>query len=189
MDGRLRIRDMTFADCRRVSEIRVSGWRTAYRGLIPRSYLDALDVDAETERRRARLAEGDGRVVNVVAVGAPPGPSRHWGKDGETVVGWAAHGPYREGEVRTGDAELYALYVAPDLLGRGIGRALLTEAVHRCSAAGHPRMYLWALKDNVRARRFYERAGFHADGTEAAFGADGVTVPEVRYAAVLPLLG
>ncbi|MFJ5532767.1 GNAT family N-acetyltransferase [Streptomyces sp. NPDC093261] len=177
MDGRLLIRDMAFADCRRVSEIRVGGWRTAYRGLIPQPYLDALDVDADTERRRARLAEGDGRVVNLVAE-----------LDGETV-GWAAHGPYREGEVRTGDAELYAIYVAPGLLGGGIGRALLREAVRRCTGAGHPRMYLWVLKDNVRARHFYERAGFHADGTEEPFEAHGVAVPELRYAAVLPLPG
>ncbi|MGW1259324.1 N-acetyltransferase family protein [Streptomyces sp. NPDC002513] len=175
MDGRLRIRDMTSADCRRVSEIRVGGWRSAYRGLLPQSYLDALDVDADTERRRARLAEGDGRVVNLVAE-----------EEGETV-GWAAHGPYREGEVRTADAELYALYVAPGLLGGGIGRALLTEAVHRSAAAGHPRMCLWVLKDNARARHFYERAGFRADGTAEAFEAHGVAVPEVRYAAPLPL--
>ncbi|MGW2695592.1 N-acetyltransferase family protein [Streptomyces sp. NPDC001296] len=175
MDGRLRIRDMTFADCRRVSEIRVGGWRTAYRGLVPQSYLDTLDVDADAEQRRARLAQGDGRAVDLVAE-----------RGGETV-GWAAHGPYREGEVRTGDAELYALYVAPGLLGSGIGRALLTEAARRCTAAGHPRMHLWVLKGNVRARHFYERAGFRADDAEESFEVHGVAVPEVRYTAALPL--
>ncbi|MFF7187633.1 GNAT family N-acetyltransferase [Streptomyces sp. NPDC008222] len=177
MDGRLRIRDMTFADCRRVSEIRVGGWRTAYRGLVPQSYLDTLDVDADAEQRRARLAQGAGRAVDLVAE-----------RGGETV-GWAAHGPYREGEIRTGDAELYALYVAPGLLGSGIGRALLTEAAHRCTAAGRPLMYLWVLKDNARARHFYERAGFRADGAEEAFEVHGVAVREVRYAAALPLPG
>lgn len=37
------------------------------------------------------------------------------------------------------------------------------------------------LKENARARRFYERAGFAADGAEETFEADGVLVPEVRY--------
>ncbi|MFF0731530.1 GNAT family N-acetyltransferase [Streptomyces chartreusis] len=168
-DDRIRIRPMTPADCDRVAEIRIGGWRSAYRGLIPQSYLDALDVTQDAERRRGYFAEGDGSVVDLVAV-----------RDGE-VVGWACHGPYRDGEVRTEDVELYAIYVDPGRYGAGIGHALLQESVRRCTAAGHPRMLLWVLKDNARARRFYERAGFHADGAEEPFDVEGVEVPEVRY--------
>ncbi|GAA2520650.1 GNAT family N-acetyltransferase [Streptomyces levis] len=167
-----RIREMTRADCDRVAEIRVRGWQHAYRGMIPQSYLDGLSVAEDAERRRARLVQG-GAVVNLVAEDAA----------GE-VVGWACHGPYREGEVqvRTGDAELYALYVHPDHLGRGAGQALLAESVTRCAAAGHGRLLLWVLKENARARRFYERAGLRPDGAEEPFEVDGVVVPEVRYA-------
>lgn len=43
-------------------------------------------------------------------------------------------------------------------------------------------MLLWVLEGNARARRFYERSGFRADGTEEPFEVDGVAVPEVRYA-------
>ncbi|MEW2614642.1 GNAT family N-acetyltransferase [Streptomyces sp. NPDC047880] len=171
----LRIREMALADCDRVAEIRVGGWRSAYRGLIPQSYLDGLSVGADAERRRAYLAQADGSVVNLVAEDA-----------GGELVGWACHGPYREGEILTGDAELYAIYVHPDQLGRGVGRALLTESVARCSAVGHGRLLLWVLKENDRARRFYERAGFRADGAEEPFEVDGVAVPEVRYARSLP---
>ncbi|MET4656390.1 GNAT superfamily N-acetyltransferase [Streptomyces sp. PvP037] len=165
------LRAMTAADCDRVAEIRVRGWRHAYRGLVPQPYLDGLDIAADAERHRARLLRGDGGVVNLVAETG----------DGE-LTGWAAFGPYRDGGVRTRDAELYALYLPPERIGRGVGRALLTEAVRRCADAGHPRMYLWVLKDNARARRFYERAGFGADGAEEPFEVDGVAVPEVRYA-------
>ncbi|WP_454321074.1 N-acetyltransferase family protein [Streptomyces phaeoluteigriseus] len=164
---------MTLADCDRVSEIRVRGWQSAYRGLMPQSYLDALSVDEDAERRRSRFARGDGAVVNLVA------ESR-----GE-VVGWAAHGAYRDGEARTADAELYAIYVDPDRLGGGIGRALLAESVRRSTAAGHRRMYLWVVEGNTAARRFYERAGFHADGATEPFEVDGTKVPEVRYARAL----
>lgn len=170
----LRIREMTLADCDRVAEIRVGGWRSAYRGLIPQSYLDGLSVEEDAERRRTYLAQGDGSIVNLIAE-----------ETGGEIVGWACHGPYREGEVRTEDAELYAIYVHPDRRGRGVGRALLTESVARCSAAGHGRLLLWVLKENDRARRFYERAAFRADGAEEPFEVDGVTVPEVRYARAL----
>ncbi|MEV5386799.1 GNAT family N-acetyltransferase [Streptomyces sp. NPDC052721] len=167
----LTIREMTLADCDRVSEIRVRGWQHAYRGLMPQPYLDGLSITADAERRRAWFAEGNGKVVNLVAE-----------RDGK-VVGWAAHGPYRDGETHTGDAELYAIYVAPARLGGGIGRALLAASAERCRA--YPRMLLWVLKDNAPARRFYERAGFRPDGAEEPFEVDGVPVPEVRYVKTL----
>jgi RimJ/RimL family protein N-acetyltransferase len=46
-------------------------------------------------------------------------------------------------------------------------------------------MLLWVLKGNTRARRFYERQGFAADGAEEPFEVDGVPVPEVRYTKAL----
>ncbi|MFD7876117.1 GNAT family N-acetyltransferase [Streptomyces sp. NPDC059766] len=163
------VRDMGLADCDRVSEIRIRGWQSAYRGLMPQAYLDGLDVAADAERRRTRFTQGDGRVGNLVA------------ELGGELVGWAAHGPYRDGEVRTEDAELYAIYVHPGHYGGGVGRALLAESVRLRAAAGHPRMLLWVLKENTGARRFYERAGFRADGVEEPFEAGGTEVPEVRY--------
>ncbi|TVZ81733.1 GNAT family N-acetyltransferase [Streptomyces sp. BK340] len=162
------IRPMTLDDCDRVSEIRVRGWQHAYRGLMPQSHLDTLSVARDAEQRRAWFGQGDGTVANLVAE-----------LDGR-IVGWAAHGPYRDGEVRTGDCELYALYLDPAHIGSGIGRALLAASVEQCS--GYPSMFLWVLKENTRARRFYERAGFRADGAEEPFDVDGVAVPEVRYA-------
>lgn len=166
-----RLRPMTADDCEGVAGIRIGGWRHAYRGLVPQPYLDGLDIGADAERHRARLLKGDGGVTDLVAEA-----------DGGELVGWAASGPYRDGGTRTADAELYALYLRPEHIGRGVGRALLTEVTHRCASAGHRRMYLWVLKDNTRARRFYERAGFGADGAEEPFEVDGVVVPEVRYA-------
>jgi GNAT superfamily N-acetyltransferase len=172
---KLRIREMVLADCDRVAEIRVRGWQSAYRGLMPQSYLDRLSVAEDAERRRGYLAQADAGVVDLVAEDT-----------GGEVVGWACHGPYRDGELRTSDAELYAIYVHPDHVGHGVGQALLAESVARCAAAGHGRLLLWVLRENGRARRFYERAGFHADGAEEPFEVNGAIVPEVRYTRALP---
>ncbi len=164
----IRVREMVYDDCDRVAGIRVGGWRTAYRGLVPQSYLDALDIEEDAERHRARFRANDGSAVNLIA--------EHDGKP----VGWSCHGPYREGDTRTADAELYAIYVDPAHWGKGAGQALLRESLHRCTAAGYPRMLLWVLKDNTPARRFYERAGFRPDGAQEPFEVHGVQVPEVR---------
>ena len=164
------LRDMTLDDCDRVSEIRIRGWQSAYRGLMPQPFLDALSVTQDAERRRARFGQGNASMVNLVAE-----------RDGE-VLGWSCHGPYRDGELRTEDAELYAIYVDARRFGSGIGHALLQESVRRSRAAGHTGMLLWVLKGNAPARNFYERQGFRADGAEEPFEVDGVMVPEVRYA-------
>jgi len=80
-----------------------------------------------------------------------------------------------------GTCELYAIYVRPERISSGVGHALMAELTGRARAAGFEEMLLWVLKDNARARRFYERAGFAPDGTEEPFEADGELVPEVRY--------
>ncbi|MEU4874577.1 GNAT family N-acetyltransferase [Streptomyces sp. NPDC021608] len=169
------VREMTLADVERVSEIRVRGWQHAYRGLMPQAYLDALSVAEDAELRRAGFGQGGAGVVNLVAVRAG------------RVVGWAALGPCRDGEVHTPDAELYALYADVQHIGTGVGRALLAEAARRAEALGHPALRLWVLRDNVTARRFYARAGLHADGAEESFEVAGVAVPEVRHGGRLPL--
>ncbi len=165
----VRIRDMALADCAAVAEIRVRGWQRAYAGLIPSAYLDAMDPAQDAERRRTHLMAKE-ESVNLVAE-AP---------DAE-LTGWACYGPCRDEGVRPGSAELYAIYVRPDRVGAGIGRSLLGEVTARSLSAGFDAITLWVLKENVRARRFYERAGFRPDGAEKTFEAGGARVPEVRY--------
>jgi RimJ/RimL family protein N-acetyltransferase len=46
---------------------------------------------------------------------------------------------------------------------------------------GFAETVLWVLPANARARRFYEAAGWVADGAERTSEVFGVTVPEVRY--------
>lgn len=163
------VRDMRIEDCEAVATIRVRGWQHAYRGMIPGPYLEAMDIGRETEQRRAHFAER-GEAVHVVAQ-APDG----------TVTGWACTGPHRAAGRPLPGCELYAIYVLPEHIGTGTGRALLAELTARAAAAGSPRMVLWVLKENAAARRFYERAGFRPDGAEEDFEAGGIMVPEVRY--------
>ncbi|MGA5133800.1 N-acetyltransferase family protein [Streptomyces blastmyceticus] len=116
-------------------------------------------------------------------------PSRRYGwpagadlvavDDRTGVVGWVSFGPYRGAEADTG--ELYALYVHPRLIGTGVGRMLLT-AVHTDAVTCDFRtLLLWVLRDNPRARRFYELAGYAPDGAVQYDDYDGIPVPEVRY--------
>ncbi|WP_171168518.1 GNAT family N-acetyltransferase [Streptomyces sp. I05A-00742] len=165
----VRIRKMTDADVDAVAAIRVAGWRAAYRGLVPRTYLDAMDPVADAARHRARRATPGSPSVDLVATAS------------DEVVGWACFGPYREDDLPAPAGELYALYVRPALIGTGVGRSLCAAAMEGARERGDARMALWVLKDNARARRFYGRAGFVPDGAETTDPMDGVPVTEVRY--------
>lgn len=73
-------------------------------------------------------------------------------------------------------AEIVAIHTLPESHGTGLGAALLNEAL---SQTGSQRVFLWAFKENTRARRFYEKHGFRADGSERVSEFDGAM--EVRY--------
>lgn len=73
-------------------------------------------------------------------------------------------------------AEIMAIHSLPVSWGTGLGHAMLTEALKQI---GDRPVYLWAFKENTRARRFYEKHGFRWDSTERVSEFDGAL--EVRY--------
>lgn len=165
----IRVRDMDAGDIEAVSAIRVRGWQAAYAGLVPRSHLDAMTVEDDAARRRAWFSRPDRTTRDLVAVG-DRGP-----------VGWLCHGR-PGGEEPAGTGEVYALYADPDLIGTGIGRALLHEAHARMRDEGCTASALWVLDGNERALRFYERAGYRPDGrTQDDPYDDGTVLTELRY--------
>ncbi|MFI1015146.1 GNAT family N-acetyltransferase [Streptomyces sp. NPDC020965] len=166
-----RIRDAAPDEFHAIAEVRVRGWQYAYQGLVPQAYLDALSVPEVAERLRGSIASR--RATHVVAEA-----------DG-TVVGWGCVGPGRDPDATAAQCEVYALYVLPEWLDQGVGRGLMAELTARAEAAGFHEIRLWVLKENHRARRFYAKAGFVADGGEEPFEVGGVQVPEVRYGRAL----
>jgi len=75
--------------------------------------------------------------------------------------------------VRDG-ANIHALYLVPDIRGRGLGKRLLDRAKLRSD-----RLELWSFQSNAGARAFYAREGF--DEVELTDGTgNDEQVPDVR---------
>jgi ribosomal protein S18 acetylase RimI-like enzyme len=161
-------RPATPADVPAIAAVRIRSWQEAYRGVIPQDYLDSLSVAAEVERREGRSLDG-----------------QHVAEANGAVVGWLYLGPYRadEGEEPPGPSagEVGAIYTVPEVWGRGVGRRLLAYGLGELRRLGLSPVLLWVLVANERARRFYERAGFRADGPVVGFEVGGTTLPEMRY--------
>ena len=157
-------------DARAIAEVHVASWRHAYRGLLPDDYLDRLSVEEREKQRREHLED----------------PSSEWGTlvadDAGRVVGFSTYGPSRDDDATDATGEVPAIYLDPDVVGTGVGRELFAETVVALRAAGFTRASLWVLEGNVRARRFYEKAGWRWDGTVSQHDFDCANRPVVRYA-------
>jgi RimJ/RimL family protein N-acetyltransferase len=106
------------------------------------------EAPVDVERRRRRMVdevEGDDVVVLVAEVG------------GEPVGQLGLH------LARYGVADL-GMLVAAGWRGRGVGRALLAEAIDRARKAGAHKLALQVWPHNAAAIALYERFGFQQEG-------------------------
>lgn len=138
-----------------------TAWVETYSELLPPTYWEQDTLSRRTTGWQRRL---DGGTAVTVA------------EAGGQIIGFAmttpartigAHEPVR-------DVELSSLYVLAAHHGRGAGQALL-DAVLLPEASAQ----LWVLEENPRARRFYERNGFTADGARCL--EEGLSLTEVRH--------
>jgi GNAT superfamily N-acetyltransferase len=161
-----------------MGRVHIAAWRAAYRGLMPDDFLDGLDSVARGQRWHAALAAGpgDGRYrqdgLEALALVVERA-------DGD-VAGISVVGPARRPEEASA-GELWMINLEPSAWGRGLGRVLLHEATAALRHLGYDEAVLWVVAGNDRARRFYEHAGWHPDGTEHEEQTRGFPVVEVRY--------
>ncbi|MFG2640076.1 GNAT family N-acetyltransferase [Streptomyces sp. NPDC048370] len=159
-------------DAAAIAAVHVRSWQAAYRDLLPRPYLDGLDVDERAAVWAARLAEP--RPPGVL-LATEAGPS-------ERVVGFCGFRAWPDDELDPATTgEISALYAVPEAWGTGVGRGLLAAAEEALAAEGFRDAALWVLADNARGRRFYEAAGWRPDGTVVQDTTAGRTLDELRY--------
>ncbi len=192
------IRSASAADAAQIAAVMRASWRAAYEGIIAPEVIGRVTATDGGARVRQSFRTRPWQKT-FVAVAVPPpeleAPRMRDAADG--IVGYAFFGPEQDvlgapwphplsPEGQQGQvAELYALYVHPDWWSTGTGRALMDRVLDAASVAGYVSVRLWVLRDNSRARRFYERAGFAPDGASHTLdGLGGVT--EIRYRRVLP---
>lgn len=164
----MKIREAKPADAEAIAEIHVRSWQAAYRGQLGDEYLDGLSVVERVPRTRESLAH-------------PRSGWRTWVADQPPVVGFCTTGPGEDPDAEAGVAEVYAIYLAPEVFGEGIGRELFTLAVDDLRVRRFKAATLWVLETNELARRFYEKAGWELDGARTTERVDCQNLPTVRF--------
>lgn len=116
------------------AEVYAISWRASHADICTPEFIDAHTTDRQREYLRKKL-QGGGSVFLL--------------RDQIPI-----------GLVTVTGNLIEDLYVLPQWQGRGFGTLLLQHAIRAC--AGTPT--LWILETNQRARRLYERQGFHPTG-------------------------
>ena len=129
-----------------LARVHVDSWRVAYKGIVPDEHLASLSYEKRAGRWRESLSNADSASFVYVAQ-----------DDDGTIIGFAGGGLERDGDPNY-LGELYAIYLHPDYLRRGIGRQLAQTVARRLIEMGLSSMLVWVLAQNP-SRQFYEALG------------------------------
>lgn len=161
------IRQGSEADAERIADLHIHSWQWAFREIFDPQFLDTMNVAnrallwraaLETPAMRVWLAERDG-----------------------SLLGFVASNPSRDPGAGTSTGEIGSIYVRREIAGSGIGGALLAWATKDLLSRGFQPLTAWVLDENARAKKFYAKHGWTADGEAKTESIGGRKVREVRF--------
>lgn len=155
------------SDAEDLARVHVAAWRETYRGVISDDWLGRMNEAAHSRRFARGLLHPGPRDVTLAAANRAG------------LVGYAAGGPSRSGH--PGEAEIQTLYVLRRAQGMGLGARLLIDTTRALAAAGAGSLMISVLRENIRARGFYEYLGGIADSARPERGPGGQLLYEVAY--------
>jgi RimJ/RimL family protein N-acetyltransferase len=165
------VRTATLSDAPKLAEIHVAAWRAAYADHMPAEFLAGMRVEERTAMWQKALSEPSPRAVAISL------------DEAGDPVAWSVCGPSRDQDAKDTDiGELIAINVHPSQWRNGHGKALCHRVLAHAISQHWSVVTLWVLQGNTRARAFYEKLGFVADGVDKQDTHRlGFVLDEVRY--------
>lgn len=139
----MNIRKAEVNDARAIAEVHVDSWRTTYKDIVPKAYLDSLSYE-----QRAKLWEHNMEHQTVYVAENEQGQ----------IVGFSVGGKKATKGYSTYAGELYAIYILESQQGKGLGRLLVKPVVNELSERNIQSMIVLVLADNP-SKYFYEKLG------------------------------
>ncbi len=155
-----KIREAIQSDCDGIGKVYCDSWKAAYQNMLPKAYLASLTAEncvPDKVSANDIVLAGQERVLGICHISeARSRDEKEWG-------------------------EVVAIYLLPEIWGSGVGSELLQSAVRKLKQNGLKNVCLWVLKDNIRARKFYEKNGFIKSGNEREIEIAECNISEVEY--------
>jgi ribosomal protein S18 acetylase RimI-like enzyme len=154
------------SDAEELARVHVTSWRETYRGLLADAFLARMSEPGFARRFRRQLNQPGDSVTLAAA-------------DRYGLVGYVQGGASRRAV--SGEAEIATLYVLRAAQGQGLGARLMTETARALAAQGATSLMISVLRDNIRARGFYEHLGGEPEAARQEPGPGGRLLYEVAY--------
>jgi len=166
------IRKTRKSDIGRLAEILLYAFQTVYANKISDEALRE-SVSMQMENYKTRKFNTNGSIHYVAT---------HENKVVAFVIGKAAEASKLEHYKTRGYAELMSISIAPEYQRKGVGEMLFDFIVKKFKELGYTKMVIGTNKDNLPARRAYEKWGCVLDTEyEKPFETCGHTFTEVFY--------
>lgn len=126
-------------DLNRIAAVYVDSFVQTYQDYVPAVYLETINHEAwlnsVNDHQNFFVMLQDKEVIGTASIGDGVGDDEDCG-------------------------EILSIYLNHDYVDQGYGRLLLNAMVKELYERGYPQVILWDIKQNKRARKFYEKNGF-----------------------------
>lgn len=141
------IRKAKIEDSNSIANLILRGWQTAYKGLIDQELLDDMKEDEMSKGWKKNIfSQNESNNIYVY-------------EEENRILGVIRFGKVDDKNDRCHNAEIYVLYVEPELKRNGIGSKLFNYAKAYFIEHNTTDLIIWCLKENEPSIEFYKKMG------------------------------
>lgn len=129
------IKKGTLDDAEILSRINVQTWKAAFSDILPGFYLNSLEDKNRTQYFRKEILNKTSMIDLIYQDNKPVG-----------YINYIFH--CMQGEIKQ-------LYVLKEFWSKQYGYTLLKNTIDKMKRNGIDKYFIWVLKDNIRALKFY----------------------------------
>ena len=131
--------------CEALSHILIAAWRSGFRGILEESIIRKYTNFPDVKSMFAQILASSIGTMYLAQLDEQPAGLLYFLTEGNT-------------------ARIEALLTVPAAWGKGVAASLILQAMEDARSAGCTSVRVWPFAENHRARRFYEKHGFHPSG-------------------------
>ena len=130
-----------------LARIQTEAWKAAFGGILSPEALAQATNPEEAQAMHAFVLEHQLAHVSLQCIDGTPQGMTAWSENRDNLG--------------CDTAELICIHSLPQFWGHGYGARMIQHVLEEAKHAGYVRLVLWVFEGNERARRFYEKHGFH----------------------------
>ncbi|WP_411991328.1 N-acetyltransferase family protein [Agarivorans sp. DSG3-1] len=158
-----KVREALLGDVAAIAAIHVNAWKSAFKGLMPKGYIDKYTVQLRQREWLQAISTGVEHVLVAL--------------DNNQIVGFLS---YSEAKSSAAILELHKLYLCPSVYRKGIGQLLMAQLALKAKAKDIEEMNLYVLDTNKVAITFYRKLGFEFSANSLTDTFEGETITDLQ---------